>query len=73
MEQAIPTDAELLNRIKAFCTDHNLKPSTFGRMAVGDGSLISNLEAGRSPTLKMAGRIAAFMANYRPAPEQAAA
>ena len=72
MEQRIPTDAQLLERIEAFCKAHTMRPSTFGRMAVGDGSLISNLKSGRSPTLKMAGRIAAFMTTYQPDAQVAA-
>lgn len=64
MEATITTDAELLANIEAFCRAHDLAPTTFGRMATGDGSLIPNLRSGRSPTLKLAGRIVEFMVSY---------
>ncbi|TZG25609.1 hypothetical protein [Sphingomonas montanisoli] len=64
MSTSIPTDAQLLASIEAFCAKHSIKPSTFGRLAVGDSGLVINLRAGRSPTLKLAGRVQAFMAGY---------
>ena len=64
METAITSDAELLARIEAFCADHTMAPTTFGRAALGDGSLVANLKAGRSVTLKSAQRVAQFMATY---------
>lgn len=60
----IPTDADLLDKIKRFCVERGLKPSTFGRMAIGDGGLVAGMESQRSVTLKTANRIAAFMAGY---------
>lgn len=73
MEPPIISDGELLARIEAFLTRHSMKPTAFGRSALGDGSLIANLKAGRSMTLKSAQRVLDFMATYRPEPEQAAA
>ncbi len=73
MRFKVPTDTELLERIHAFCAAHGMPPSTFGRNALGDGSLIANLEAGRSLTLRKAVKVARFMREYRPSPQQEAA
>jgi len=72
MEQ-IPTDADVLTSISRFCDSHSIKPSAFGRLAIGDGNLVGDLRAGkRSVTLKTAARLVDFMANYRPSEERAA-
>lgn len=60
----VPTEADLIELIDRFCSRHNVKPSTFGRMAIGDGNLVSNLQAGRSPTLKVVQRVVNFMADH---------
>jgi hypothetical protein len=74
MSKPMISDADLLHRINAFCERHAIKPTAFGRLALGDGSLISNLKAGRSPTLRSATKIDAFMSSYRsPTPHQAEA
>lgn len=68
MLKTLASDAEVLAKIEAFCADHSLKPSTFGRLAIGDGSLVKNLKTGRSLTLKTANSVVDFMASYRPTP-----
>jgi hypothetical protein len=60
----ILTDAQLLERIQAFCADNDMKPTRFGREALGEASLIASLEGGRSPSLKIANKIIAFMDGY---------
>lgn len=65
-----PTDAELLSTIERFCSQHEIAPTAFGRAAIGDGNLISNLKANRSVTLKTAHRVLAYMSDYRPAPKE---
>ena len=70
MDTTIISDAELLARIEAFCKRHKVKPTSFGRMSLGDGMLIPNLKKGRSLTLKNAAKVGDFMATYA---EQAAA
>lgn len=69
------SDAEVLAKIETFLDRHKMKPTAFGRSAVGDGNLIANLKAGRSLTLKTAQRVLGYMATYRPDQpvEQAAA
>lgn len=66
MDTTLASDADVLNAIERFCEEHEVSPTTFGRMAIGDGSLVTNLRANRSLTLKTANRILKFMAAYRP-------
>lgn len=66
MEQTLPTDAEMLAKIEAFCANNDLPPTTFGRLAVGDGNLVPGLKRERSMTLRTGQRIIEFMATYTP-------
>jgi len=66
METTLASDADILDRIDAFCAKNEMPPSTFGRLALGDPNLIPNLRNGRSLTLKSARRILSFMASHRP-------
>ncbi len=67
MVTTLASDADILAQIDRFCGKHELKPSTFGRLSIGDANLIANLKADRSLTLKTARRIVDFMAAYRTA------
>lgn len=69
----IPTDAEMLAKIEAFCADKGIPPTTFGRLAVGDGNLIPGLKGSRSMTLRTGQKIIEFMATYRPEQSEKAA
>ena len=40
---------ELLEQIEAYLTRTRVRPSTFGRMAVGDPRFVDDLRAGRKP------------------------
>ena len=64
----ILTDRSLLERIDAFLDQHGMKPSRFGREAMGDGALIQHLRAGRSLSLRNAEKVVLFMENYQPDP-----
>lgn len=66
MKHALISDAEMLERIEAFCKTHNLGTAAFGRAAIGDPSLVGNLRKERSLTLRTANKIAAFMSEYAP-------
>ena len=56
---------ELFNtRVNAFLGRTGLRPTTLGRQAVGDPNLLRQIERGRSPSLRTADRILAFMAAY---------
>jgi len=72
MVTTLASDADILAQIDWFCAAHGLKPSTFGRLAIGDANLITNLKADRSLTLKTARRIIDFMASYAVDQKQAA-
>lgn len=67
----IPTEAELVAKIEAFCLRHDMAPTRFGRDATGNPNLIKEIRDGRSPSLRTVQRILEFMAK-RDA-EQAAA
>ena len=51
-------------RLNAFLGSTGLRPTTLGMQAVGDPSLLRQLERGRSPSLRTADRILAFMTAY---------
>jgi hypothetical protein len=55
------TEAELIARIRSFLERHDMAPTTFGRKATGEPQIISSIEGGRSPSLKVVQRIIAFM------------
>jgi hypothetical protein len=61
MEPTLASDADILNKIEAFCETHNMGITTFGRSAIGDPNLVANLRSGRSLTLKTANAVLAFM------------
>ena len=56
-------------RVDAFLERTGVGPTTLGRQAVGDPNLMRQLRLGRSPTLKLADRILAFMDAYDQAHE----
>lgn len=51
----------LLHAIRCYCAEHHVAPSTFGRLAVKDPRLVSDLRAGRSITDRRAERVRSFM------------
>lgn len=57
------TEADLLDRIRAFLERHAMAPSAFGRQATGEPQLVASLEGGRSPSLRVTNRVLAFMAD----------
>ncbi len=52
------------SRIDAFLEDTGMGPTTFGLLAVGDRNLISQMDRGRSLTLRTADRALAFIADH---------
>jgi hypothetical protein len=70
----IITDAQLLEKIEGFLTQHSMKPSAFGRGAMNDPALVFQLREGkRSLSLKNAERVGAFMREYEDGTKAAAA
>ena len=51
-------------RLNAFLGRTGLSPTTLGMMAVGDPNLLRQIERGRSPSLRTADRILAFIDEY---------
>jgi predicted transcriptional regulator len=50
--------------VEAFLARSRIKPTEFGRQAVGDPSFVLNLRRGRSPTLATADKVLAFIASF---------
>jgi hypothetical protein len=44
--------SDIINRVTAYCAQHGITETTFGRKAVNDGKLIPRLRSGRSITLR---------------------
>jgi hypothetical protein len=57
----IPTLDQILSHIDAFLERHDMKPSRFGRDAIGEASLISTMREGRQPSLDTLRRLKEFM------------
>ena len=57
-------EEQFRSRVSAFLERTRLSPTRFGRMALGDPSLVRRIECGRSLTLRTADRILAFAADY---------
>jgi hypothetical protein len=55
---------DLLKEVQAFCRHADLAESTFGRLAVNDGKLVSRLRAGSRITPPTLARVRAFMAQH---------
>ena len=56
---------ELFNsRVSAFLERTDVRPTTLGMRALGDPSLLRQIGAGRSPSLRTADRVLAFIDNY---------
>lgn len=69
MEVGMATD--LLSDIRAFCEVHEIKPTRFGELALGDKPFVKQLEKGRRTWPETEAKVRRFMATYRP--ESAAA
>ncbi len=49
------------HRVERFLSRHELSATRFGRLAVGDPNLVSDLRAGREPRAPLRSRIEHFM------------
>lgn len=70
MQPTLTNDADILDRIERFCEMHGMGVTTFGRHAIGDPNLVSNLRSGRSLTLKTANAVVKFMSEHPPIGKQ---
>ena len=57
-------EEQFRSQVGAFLERTGLGPTTFGLKAVGDRNLIGQMEGGRSPSLRSADRVLAFVAGY---------
>ena len=57
---------EIIREISDFCRGAGLAESTFGRLSVNDGKLVSRLRDGGSVTIDTLARLREFMANHVP-------
>ena len=58
-------ERRLLQRIEAFLRESAMPPSVFGRAAVGDPRLVSDLRGGREPGSRLKYRVEHFMIKWR--------
>ena len=58
-------ERSLLQRIEAFLKESAMPPSVFGRAAVRDPRLVSDLRGGRVPGFRLACRVEHFMNKWR--------
>lgn len=60
------TITDVLASIEAHCLAHGIAETTFGRIAVNDGKLVSRLRSGRSITLDTLTKIEAALSTSPP-------
>ena len=58
-------EEQFSTELHAFLSDSGLSPSALGMKAVGDPNLMREIERGRSPSLRTADRVRAFIAGYK--------
>jgi len=56
-----PTIAELIQDIEAFIERHQMTPTDFGLLSIGDPNLYRHLKNGRNPRFPTLDRIRSFM------------
>ena len=57
-------EGQFISRVSAFLGRSGVSPTAFGQMAVGDPNLMRQIGRGRSPSLRTADRILAFIAEH---------
>jgi len=57
-------DGQFISRVSAFLGHSGVTPTAFGTKAVGDPNLMRQIGRGRSPSLRTADRILAFIAEH---------
>jgi len=65
------TSDQILEEIREFCRATQTAESTFGRLAVNDGKLVSRLRDGAKITTGTLDKVRAYLAEYRVAPQAA--
>src|SRR5215813_7401826 len=62
------TSEEILGEIREFCRATQTAESTFGRLVVDDGKLVSRLRDGAKITTGTLDKVRAYLSEHRPAP-----
>src|SRR5436305_10837733 len=66
------TAEQILGEIRDFCRETQTAESTFGRLVVNDGKLVSRLRDGARITTGTLDKVRAYLAEHRPASTAAA-
>ena len=67
-----PTAEQILSEIRDYCRQTQTAESTFGRLVVNDGKLVSRLRDGARITTGTLDKVRAYLAEHRPASTAAA-
>src|SRR5437016_1836418 len=62
------TSEEILGEIREFCRATHTAESTFGRLVVNDGKLVSRLRDGAKITTGTLDKVRAYLSEHRPVP-----
>ena len=57
-------EQQFIARVSAFLGRTGLSPTTFGMKALGDPNLMRQIDRSRSPSLRTADRVLAFISEY---------
>ena len=64
------TSNQILDEIRDYCRATRTAESTFGRLAVNDGKLVSRLRDGANITTETLDKVRAFLVTHRPGPPE---
>src|SRR5215212_11266824 len=70
--KAAPTAEQILGEIRDYCRQTQTAESTFGRLVVNDGKLVSRLRDGAKITTGTLDKVRAYLTAHRPASTSAA-
>src|SRR5215212_5325468 len=65
--KAAPTAEQILGEIRDYCRETRTAESTFGRLVVNDGKLVSRLRDGARITTGTLDKVRAYLAEHAPA------
>src|SRR5450755_534617 len=71
-QTAARTSDQILGEIRDFCRATQTSESTFGRLVVNDGKLVSRLRDGAKITTGTLDKVRAYLAEHRPEPDASA-
>src|SRR5215470_1868696 len=71
--RAAATAEQILNEIRDYCRATRTAESTFGRLVVNDGKLVSRLRDGARITTGTLDKVRAYLSEHRPGPSGSSA